>query len=29
VVELTCRKTGESEELTPQAAIAKVIAQYN
>jgi prolyl-tRNA synthetase len=28
VVELTCRKTGESEELTPEAAIAKVIAQY-
>jgi prolyl-tRNA synthetase len=28
VVELTCRKTGDSEELTPEAAIAKVIAQY-
>ncbi|MDG1744339.1 MAG: proline--tRNA ligase [Planktomarina sp.] len=28
VVELNCRKTGESEELTPEAAIAKVIAQY-
>jgi prolyl-tRNA synthetase len=28
VVELTCRKTGESEELTPEAAIAKVTAQY-
>ncbi|MDE9450897.1 proline--tRNA ligase [Aliiroseovarius sp. Z3] len=25
VVELTCRRTGESEELTPDAAVAKVI----
>ena len=28
VVELTCRKTGDSEELISEAAIAKVIAQY-
>ena len=29
VVELTSRKTGESEEMTPEAAIAKVIAIYD
>ncbi|WP_424975440.1 proline--tRNA ligase [Dinoroseobacter sp. S124A] len=28
VVELTSRKTGESEELTPEAAVAKVVARY-
>jgi len=28
VVELTSRKTGESEEMTPEAAVAKVIAIY-
>ncbi|MBT0958608.1 proline--tRNA ligase [Alphaproteobacteria bacterium KMM 3653] len=28
VVELTSRRTGESEELTPEAAVAKVIAIY-
>lgn len=28
VVELTSRRTGESEELTPEAAIAKVVAIY-
>ena len=28
VVELTCRRTGASEELTPEAAVAKVIEIY-
>ncbi|MEM1077501.1 MAG: proline--tRNA ligase [Pseudomonadota bacterium] len=28
VVELTSRKTGESEELSPEAAVAKVVARY-
>ncbi|MEL6127965.1 MAG: proline--tRNA ligase [Pseudomonadota bacterium] len=28
VVEVTSRKTGESEELTPEAAIAKIVAIY-
>ena len=28
VVELTCRKTGESEELAPEAAVAKVVEIY-
>jgi hypothetical protein len=28
VVELTNRKTGISEEMSPEAAIEKVIAQY-
>ncbi|GGE49246.1 proline--tRNA ligase [Actibacterium pelagium] len=28
VVELTCRKTGESEEMAPEAAVAKVVEIY-
>ena len=28
VVELTCRKTGESEELAPEAAVAKIVEIY-
>ena len=29
VVELTSRKSGESEELTPEAAVARVVAIYS
>jgi prolyl-tRNA synthetase len=28
VVELTCRRTGESEEMTPEAAVARLAAIY-
>jgi prolyl-tRNA synthetase len=28
VVELTSRRTGESEEMTPEAAVAKVVVIY-
>jgi len=28
VVELTSRRTGESEELSPEAAVAKVVEIY-